>query len=100
MAEGHIEVSPPLRHGVGNLEGKWPFSGDTAGICDGAWGRVVSVALGNARSIDEQAQEAPTIAAGVEDPPPLRPVSMVSRIAFQMKPCSSCMASSSAAPRQ
>ena len=68
MAEGHIEVSPSLGHRVGNLEGKWPCSGDAAGICDGAWGRVVSVALGNTRSIDQQAQKAPTITAGIEDP--------------------------------
>ena len=48
MAEGHVEVAPPIRHGVGNVEGEGSVAGETAGVCDGARGRVVSIALGDA----------------------------------------------------
>src|SRR5271157_2012432 len=68
MAKGHVEVAPSVWHGVGNLEGKRPVAGEAAGVADGAPGRVVSVALGDARRIDEQSQETPAVAAGVEHP--------------------------------
>ena len=35
VAKRHIEVAPLIRHGVGNLEGEGPVSGETGGVCDG-----------------------------------------------------------------
>jgi len=60
-------------------------------------GRVVSVPFGDTRGIAAGAKPSP-IAACVEHPLPARSVCGV-EIAFPMKPCSSCMASSRS-PRQ
>ncbi len=70
VAEGHLEVAPSLRHRIGDLEGERLVACETSSVCDGARRRVVSVALGDALGVDEQAQEAPAVAAGVEDPAP------------------------------
>jgi len=100
VAERGIEAVPPGGHRVGGLEVKGPAPSEAPSVLDRAGCRVIAEAFSDAALVHELAEEPTPVAAGVEYSLPARSMSIVSSIALQMNPCSSCISLSSAALRQ
>ena len=100
MAERCVETTPPGGNRIAGREPERPLPNKPPGVLDRARGRVVTETLGDAAPISEQPEEPAPVAARVKDSLSGKSTSIVSSIAFQRNACSSCMASSAAAPCQ